>query len=152
MAPRPSRLGGNGPFTTIIVLSFFILISTHCVSTTEACSCKALYPLPFLKKKSFFPFIVFFHILEENYRKERKKENLYLLSLYLSFWEFSSSSVKEKQYKKGKNVVCFFFKKGFAATSPRDFDNIYILSISPPGYQRVTSQKKGILVTFCILI
>ena len=29
---------------------------------------------------------------------------------------------------------------------------IYILSISPPGYQRVTSQKKGILVTFCILI
>jgi hypothetical protein len=34
-------------------------ISTHCVSTTEACSCKALYPLPFLKKKSFFPFIVF---------------------------------------------------------------------------------------------
>jgi hypothetical protein len=40
----------------------------------------------------------------------------------------------------------------FAATSPCDFDNKYILSISPPGYQRVTSQKKGILVTFCISI
>ena len=37
-------------------------------------------------------------------------------------------------------------------TSPCDFNNIYILSISPPGYQRVTSQKKGNLVTFGILI
>jgi hypothetical protein len=61
--------------------------------------------------------------------------------------------LKKNDIKRGEK---FFLKKGggygFEATSPCDFDNIHILSISPPGYQRVTSQKKGILVTFRILI
>ena len=57
-------------------------ISTHCVSTTEACSYKALSPLPFLGKKIMFSFHCFFHILEENYGKERKNK-IYISSHYI---------------------------------------------------------------------
>jgi hypothetical protein len=72
VAPRPSRFGGNGPFTTIIVLLFFILIS-------PTVAAKPYTPCPFWKKKSFFPFI-----LEENYRKERKnKINFFSYYIFL---------------------------------------------------------------------
>ena len=53
-------------------------ISIHCVSTTEVCSCKALYSLPFLKKKSFFPFIVFFF--------EKKEKIKFISPLIISFF------------------------------------------------------------------
>jgi hypothetical protein len=39
-------------------------------------------PFPFWKKKIIFPFHCFFHILEENYRKERKNK-IYISSHYI---------------------------------------------------------------------
>jgi hypothetical protein len=67
---------------------------------------------------------------------------MYIPSHYIFlFWEFSSWNVKKpKQYKNGKNAL------RLQAPVISTIYNVYILSISPPGYQRVTSQKKGILV------
>jgi hypothetical protein len=67
---------------------------------------------------------------------------MYIPSHYIFlFWEFSSWNVKRpKQYKNVKNAL------RLQAPVISTIYNVYILSISPPGYQRVTSQKKGILV------
>jgi hypothetical protein len=55
------------------------------------------------------PFIVFFHILEENYGKERKNK-IYISSHYIFLYAIFVLKCKKKQYKKGNNV--FFLKKG----------------------------------------
>jgi len=78
-----------------------------------ACSCKALYPCPFWKK---IPFIVFFHILEENYRKERKNKIYIFLFGEFSSWNAKKKKKKKKTKKKGRKI--FIFEKGGVGGRP----------------------------------
>ena len=104
-------------------------ISTHYVSTTEVCSCKALYPLPFLEKKS----LVFFSHFRRKLQQRKKKINLYLLSLY-----------------------GFFFKRGGGRALRLQapvVSTMYIFDRYPlPDIKGWQVRKRVFLVTFCILI
>ena len=72
---------------------------------------------------------------------QRRRPATYSHHIFL-FGNFRLEMYKNNNNKKGKNVV--FFQKGLCGYK--------YLWLSPPGYQRVTSQKNDILVTFCILI
>jgi hypothetical protein len=78
---------------------------------------KPYTPFPFWK--FFFPLaLFFFHILEENYRKERKIL-IYICSHYIFLFAIFRLQLKKKKKKKKKQYknikreyMLFFFKKG----------------------------------------
>ena len=138
----------NGPCPTVYSIS---LRFRSTVSRPQRfVAAKPYTPCPFWKKNHCF----FSSHFRRKLQQRKKKINLYLLSLYLSFWEFSPWNVKKKQYKREK--IGFFFKRGGGRALRLQapvVSTMYIFYRYPlPDIKGWQVRKRVFLVTFCILI